>query len=389
MLDGPEHRIELANPPYMALIGHRDVFGKTIAEALPDAAAQGYVELLDDVFRSGRSFQAYGARYAMQAAANATPVDRYIDFVFQPIRDGAGAVSGIFVEGVDVTSRVLAERRSAGLARLAERFRVVDDPAEFGFAAAELLGDTLGASRAGYGSMNDDGYTLHVERDWTAPGVASRTGDNDLRPYGGFLDVLRRNEMAVASDVRNAGDAFDPPRMESREVRAVVLAPVVEQGRLVAVIYATDVAPPGLARRRDLARAGGRRPHPQRGRASTRRPGAAPQRGTAARRQRDAGSEGRDAHARAAGGGSTPARIAEDGGHRPAHRRHRARFQQPARDRERQPAGARPAPAQPRPERCRPLRRDGRRRGASRGIAHAAPAGVLASPGRSTRRPST
>jgi PAS domain-containing protein len=49
MLEGPEHRISFANAAYMRLIGDRPVIGRTVAEALPEAAAQGYVNLLDRV----------------------------------------------------------------------------------------------------------------------------------------------------------------------------------------------------------------------------------------------------------------------------------------------------------------------------------------------------
>lgn len=41
MLEGPEHRITLANPNYLRLVGHRPVLGRTVAEALPDALEQG------------------------------------------------------------------------------------------------------------------------------------------------------------------------------------------------------------------------------------------------------------------------------------------------------------------------------------------------------------
>ncbi|NEL42730.1 MAG: hypothetical protein G3W69_33505, partial [Xanthomonas perforans] len=34
-LSGPQHRVEFANPCYSRLIGHRDVIGKPLAEALP------------------------------------------------------------------------------------------------------------------------------------------------------------------------------------------------------------------------------------------------------------------------------------------------------------------------------------------------------------------
>ena len=55
----------LANPNYLALVGNRPVVGLTVAEALPDAAAQGYVELLDQVYRTGEPFRANGATYAV------------------------------------------------------------------------------------------------------------------------------------------------------------------------------------------------------------------------------------------------------------------------------------------------------------------------------------
>src|SRR4030095_1170872 len=43
---GPTHIFEMANPQYQALIGHRDVIGRTLVEALPEAGEQGYAEIL-------------------------------------------------------------------------------------------------------------------------------------------------------------------------------------------------------------------------------------------------------------------------------------------------------------------------------------------------------
>jgi hypothetical protein len=56
MLEGPEHRFSFVNAAYMRLVGDRPVIEKTVARALPDAAAQGYVNLLDRVFQSGEAF---------------------------------------------------------------------------------------------------------------------------------------------------------------------------------------------------------------------------------------------------------------------------------------------------------------------------------------------
>lgn len=103
MMRGPEHIFEVTNPFYQELIGGRDVIGKPVREGLPESVEQGFVELLDGVFRSGEPFTATGygidiARYAGQ------PLERrYLNFVYQPMRAADGTESGIIALGVDVT----------------------------------------------------------------------------------------------------------------------------------------------------------------------------------------------------------------------------------------------------------------------------------------------
>ncbi len=162
MLSGPDHRIQLANPGYLRLVGGRDVVGKTVAEALPEVRGQGFLELLDSVFRSGEAYAATGARYDLPAADAAPPESRYLDFVYQPIKDDEGVVTGIFVEGHDVTARRDAEealrtsdaRYQALFNSLDFTFYAIDRDwrlsvfnaaaeAFFGFERAEVLGRSL------------------------------------------------------------------------------------------------------------------------------------------------------------------------------------------------------------------------------------------------------
>ena len=110
LLRGPEHRFDLANPSYLRLIGDREVVGRTLAEALPDAVAQGVVDILDDVYRTGVPYTANGACFMIQAEPGGPSEERFLDFVYQPLRDADGKVNAIFVEGADVTERTLAER---------------------------------------------------------------------------------------------------------------------------------------------------------------------------------------------------------------------------------------------------------------------------------------
>ena len=109
ILHGPEHRFEFANEAYCRLLGRRDLIGRTVRDALPDLAGQGFFELLDQVYASGERFVAYQRVLRLHNTPGAVAEDRFLDFVYEPIRDEAGRVTGIFVEGHDVTQRRRAE----------------------------------------------------------------------------------------------------------------------------------------------------------------------------------------------------------------------------------------------------------------------------------------
>ncbi len=238
MLQGPEHRFVMANPAYLQLVGQRPVLGRTVAEALPDAVAQGYLALLDSVWCSGEPYRADSAPFDVQVQPGAPVQARFVDFVFQPIRDSAGGVTGVFVEGVDVTERTLVMRRSAALVRLTDALRTLDDAVDIGYAAACIVGESLGVSRVGYGSIVSESDTLQVVRDWTAPGVQTLAGVLQLRAYGSFIDSLKRNAFVAIADTRDdPRTASTTSALEARSARAFVNVPVVEQGRLVAVFY--------------------------------------------------------------------------------------------------------------------------------------------------------
>jgi signal transduction histidine kinase len=56
VLRGPDHVFEMMNASYLQLVGHRDLVGKPVREALPEVEGQGFFELLDDVYRSREAF---------------------------------------------------------------------------------------------------------------------------------------------------------------------------------------------------------------------------------------------------------------------------------------------------------------------------------------------
>lgn len=236
MLRGPEHRFELVNVGYARLVDHRPVVGRTVAEALPEAVPQGYLTLLDQVYASGEPYAANGAKFAVQARPDGPMAVRYVDFVYQPIRDGEGQVTGIFVEGADVTERTLAHaalhERNEHLQLLdaiGEATRAASDAREIMHATTRLLGQHLGVTRCAYADVeaDQDGYTIRDE--WTMPGFPSLVGGYSLASFGSHtVSVLRSGEALVIRDVeRELGEAEGAASFVAVRVRAVVCMPLV------------------------------------------------------------------------------------------------------------------------------------------------------------------
>lgn len=108
-MHGPDHVIEMANPAYVRLIGRHDSIGKPVAVALPEVADQGYIDLLTNVLATGEDFRSEGALVSLQRTPGGPLEDRYVDFVYQAVRETGGAITGVIATGIDVTERTLSQ----------------------------------------------------------------------------------------------------------------------------------------------------------------------------------------------------------------------------------------------------------------------------------------
>ena len=137
-LAGPEHRVELANSRYSELVGHRDVVGERLVDAVPEVIEQGYLPLLDDVYRSGETYIGTAVSYVPVDAAGTAADPRKLDIVFQPVKDEQGASVGVFVQGLDVTSTAVLQR---SLERNEARHRqILDSARDYAIFAMDLQG---------------------------------------------------------------------------------------------------------------------------------------------------------------------------------------------------------------------------------------------------------
>jgi PAS domain S-box-containing protein len=109
VLRGPDHVYDLTNADYQRVIGGLDVIGRRVGDVLPQLRAQGFVDLLDRVYRSGAPYVGRNVSVVLPAGRDGGSIERVLDFVYQPIRGTEGEVNGIFVAGSDVTERRRAE----------------------------------------------------------------------------------------------------------------------------------------------------------------------------------------------------------------------------------------------------------------------------------------
>jgi len=118
LLSGPDHVFEFANEQYFKLINRNDIVGKTVRQALPELAGQGYFELLDHVYGTGDAHVGKDANvFVTRGDGSGATELHHVDFVYQPVTDANGAVTGIFVHGIDMTdSRRIEQEREQLLA---------------------------------------------------------------------------------------------------------------------------------------------------------------------------------------------------------------------------------------------------------------------------------
>ena len=108
VLRGRDFVVELSNSSYDQLVGHREIVGRPIFDALPDLRGQGFEDILVKVMDTMEPFVGREMAVKIKRTRSAPPDLCYVDFIYMPITESDGSVSGIFVHGVDVTDQVNA-----------------------------------------------------------------------------------------------------------------------------------------------------------------------------------------------------------------------------------------------------------------------------------------
>ncbi len=203
VLQGPAHVYELANPPYIELVGGRSVLGKSLAEALPEAAPV-VLPILDRVYATGEVF--HGSELPIPLARHGFLEDAYFNFVYKPVRDGDGRVQGIAVVASEVTEQVKGRHVSERLSQaLAATNRELD---QFAYVASH----DLKAPLRGIANLSQ----------WIEEGLTGKLDDETKK----YMDLLRgrvhRLEALIDGILTYSRAGRSRERIESFDVGALL-----------------------------------------------------------------------------------------------------------------------------------------------------------------------
>jgi PAS domain S-box-containing protein len=228
-----DYRYRFNNRHYETWFGRHgaDLVGLHVRDVLGPEAFAERRPILDRAL-AGETIAADGALPDRHGHPRACAI-QYI-----PRRDAAGTVDGIFILAIDMEERRAAERRRIAVAELGDRLRDLDDTAAIAFAASEILGTTLGVSRAGYGTIDPVAETILIERDWNAPGIRSLAGTLQFRDYGSYIEDLKRGETVICVDAEaDPRTLAGSVALKAISAQSFVNMPLTEHGGFVALLY--------------------------------------------------------------------------------------------------------------------------------------------------------
>ncbi|MGH9572274.1 MAG: PAS domain S-box protein [Candidatus Acidiferrales bacterium] len=112
LLHGPEHRFTFVNSECLRTSRRaaiENLVGKPAREAIPELVSQGYLDMLDRVYRTGVEYVGTENPVLIETPEGKSQ-QIYIDFTIQPVRNASGQIEGLLYHGVEVTAQVAARQ---------------------------------------------------------------------------------------------------------------------------------------------------------------------------------------------------------------------------------------------------------------------------------------
>lgn len=128
ILRGPDHVAEMANEAYLKLVGREEssFVGIPLFDSLPEVK-ETVSDLLDSVFTTGVPYHGYEVPVPINRFGS--PEIFYFDFLYHPLKEENGQISGIIVTVTEVTEKVESRKKTE---LNEERLNIIVDASELG-----------------------------------------------------------------------------------------------------------------------------------------------------------------------------------------------------------------------------------------------------------------
>ncbi|KQB39411.1 PAS domain S-box protein [Flavobacterium aquidurense] len=128
ILRGPQHIVEMANEAYLKLVDREEktFIGRPLFDSLPEVK-QAVSSLLDTVLQTGIPF--HGNELPIPLNRHGKQEIFYFDFLYHPLKEQNGEISGIIVTVTEVTEKVEARKKTE---INEERLNIIVEASELG-----------------------------------------------------------------------------------------------------------------------------------------------------------------------------------------------------------------------------------------------------------------
>ena len=237
---GPDHCF-VYNDAWAALLGDRH----------PWALGRPASEVLADVWPvlSGQFAKVVGEAQAVNMVdtllvrnLRGNVFDSYWTYSLLPVAGEDRVIGGILAQVRESTRFVLRARRDALMLRLAERLRMLEDPAAILEAALDMVGEEIDAARLGYSEADEEAGTITILACATRGDADDISGTYPVPDFGGTI-----NEDLHAGRTIRIDDVTADPRLAAPEVRkrydsidvaSALVVPIVSGERYRAMLFA-------------------------------------------------------------------------------------------------------------------------------------------------------
>lgn len=123
VLRGKELVIEMANKKILEVWGKsEEVIGQQLHLAVPELAGQDFLQLLHEVYASGKPY--YGFESKAMLVQNGKMESVYVNFVYKPLQDDHGQINSIMITANVVTEQVASRQK---VQQLNEELRTINE----------------------------------------------------------------------------------------------------------------------------------------------------------------------------------------------------------------------------------------------------------------------